>query len=131
MNENTFLAHVFGYRRTDWVCCSAPTGKDVMRVFFFYINECGLSVHEGAVTVARKLRAEWLENNRQTMTEFNVVGKIKSRYAEYCRLRKSFRRGGESFWRKVGELKGKLVEVFNIASGSSAGTSRPPKSTKR
>ena len=103
-----------------------------MRVFFFYVNECGLTVHDGAVTVGRKVRAEWLDNNRETMTEVNVVAKIKSVYSEYCRLKKSFRRGGDSFWSRVGDMRTKLAQVFDIASrGTATTTSTPSKGAKR
>ncbi|KAJ1519016.1 hypothetical protein ONE63_011393 [Megalurothrips usitatus] len=78
-----------------------------------------MSVHESAVLTGWKLRSEWLEANRNPMTEVNVVKKLESAYQSYANLRKSYRRGGDGLWSKVRELKISMAVQFDIGAKSS------------
>lgn len=70
------FSYVFGHNMSCLPANGVPTGIDIMRVFFSYINVQRWTTVKSARQVGRELIAQWLHCNRQTLCEDNVVKKI-------------------------------------------------------
>lgn len=119
-----FFVKLFGKPTANLPHGDLPTCRDLMRVYFFYVQELGETHHASALRAARLLRAHWASKGMSPIDEKHCVARVKKLNSAYETLRKMRSRGGPTFEARLDLYESDLASVMDIQKATDEVPSR-------